>query len=164
MRPDFGQSTNYAIFRKPHSSSQSGFTLVEIAFAVAILALALTTIVAIQSNVTTVTIADRNRFQAALFAQYLLTVSDLQDQKPEPGSKSGNLADALREAGWSEEDGAASLAPYAGWTTETNVQSMSILEVADALRRIDLTVSWAADQASQFRVTYFISGVPKPEL
>lgn len=138
-------------------SDTAGFTLVEIAFAVAILALAFTTIITIQSNVIATAIADRNRFDAALFAQYLLTVSDLDSEKPEPGSKSGKLPDILHDAGW-VDDSVDRLSKYADWTVDTTVESIGILDIQDALRRVDITVSWAPDSVSQFRVTYFIPG------
>ncbi len=149
--------------RSPAASS-SGFTLVEIAFAVAILALAFTTIIAIQSNVTATAIADRNRFNAALFAQYLLTAADLKDKKPEPGMIQNALPDALRDAGWAEDGIDDHLQPYADWTVETDVQSISLLEIPDALRRVDIIVAWGKEDVSQFKVTYFAAGDGKPPL
>lgn len=144
--------------------THAGFTLVEVAFAVAILALAFTSIIAIQSNVTATSIADRNRFEAALFAQYLLTAMDLSQDKPQPGEKQASLAQALLDAGWSEDQVSAPLAQYSDWTVDTTVQSFDLLEIADAMRRIDLTVAWGNDAASQYRVTYFIQGDIKASL
>ena len=82
--------------------SQKGFTLVEIAIAVAILGLAFSTLVGLHTKMIDTYNLERNRNIAALTGQYMLALLDVAPEPPEVGTDNGNLRNRLQDYGYFE--------------------------------------------------------------
>jgi len=104
-----------------------GFTLLEVMIAVALIAIALTTLLGSQSQ--SVSFANSAKFEtmAALLAQSKM--SEITVQKPdELTSDSGDFGD-----------------DYPGYAWEVNVSDIAIAgmdNISDYLKQVDLTVTW----------------------
>lgn len=89
---------------KPILKSQKGFTLVEIAIAVAILGLAFSTLIGLHTKMIDTYSLERNRNIAALVGQYMLALIDVAPQPPEIGTNKGTLRNRLQDYGYFEGD------------------------------------------------------------
>ena len=138
-----------------------GFTLIEIAVAVAILGLALTTLIGLQTRMLSTYYNEKNRTKAAFYAQYIMTILEVQADAPEPGSKDGDLEDLLDEIGFFDTDELHKdmKDDIEGWGYSRNVTSIDLPIIEDALRRVDLTVSWGEGEDQSFGLLYFVSNI-----
>ncbi|KPK25968.1 MAG: hypothetical protein AMJ61_10295 [Desulfobacterales bacterium SG8_35_2] len=109
--------------------SHKGFTLLEVLIAVALIAIALTTLLGSQSQ--SVSFANSAKFEtmAALLAQSKMSEITVQD-KDSLFSDSGDFGD-----------------DYPGYTWDVTVSDIAIGEsydISEYLKQIDLTVTWGA--------------------
>ena len=146
------------------SSNESGFTLVEIAVSVAILGVALVSLIGLQSSMMRTYINEQNRFQAALSLQYVASLLETEPQPPEIGYKSEDFEKTLEKLGFFENDRAdqKSLFRFEGWEFEQNVEGIGLPtdreELAeDAIRKISLRVVWGPTEDEQFTLVYFVA-------
>ena len=135
---------------------QGGFTLVEIAMAVAILGLGLTTLVGIQSNYTSAFIFERQLNRAALFAEYLMGTYDIAEQAPDTGTEEGSLKSALDKAGYFQQGEDTSSFELENWRYERLVTNVGVPPFDDALRELRLTVSWGEGEKERFILYYYM--------
>jgi general secretion pathway protein I len=117
------------VIRMPKKLSHKGFTLLEVLIAVALIAIALTTLLGSQSQ--SVSFANSAKFEtmAALLAQSKMSEIAVQD-KDSLVSDSGDFGD-----------------DYPGYTWDVTVSDITIGEIydiSDYLKQIDLTVTWGA--------------------
>lgn len=140
-----------------NSSPKNGFTLVEIAIAVAILGLALTTLIGLHTRLLNTYFNERNRTRAAFYAQYLMTMMEVQGSPPETGTNEGDLQGALEDEGFFDSD---SLGDHKisveGWQYNQTVTSVDLPLLEDALRRVDLSISWGEGEDETYSLLYFI--------
>ena len=142
------------------SEAESGFTLVEIAISVAILGLALVTLIVMQTRFLDIHSREKNYTRATLYAGYLLTLIEVSPDVPPTGSSSVDLFEALEDAGYFD-DSAGKLGSQSpeeslkGWTYEKQVTGVDIPPFEDILRRIDLTIRWGESERDRFTVVYF---------
>src|SRR5262245_13558808 len=90
--------------RKIKRGGTGGFTLVEIAVAVAILGLAMGILLALHGGYLSSAIKDKNLTQAALAAKQLMTLIEVNKSAPETGTVERNLIDELKEEEVDEEE------------------------------------------------------------
>ena len=107
--------------------SDKGFTLLEVMVAVALIAIALTTLLASQSQ--SVSFANSAKFEtmAALLAQSKMSEIELQD-KDALSDDSGDFGD-----------------DYPGYAWEVSISEVylgEVFDISDYLKQIDLTVTW----------------------
>lgn len=135
-----------------------GFTLIEVALAVAVLGVALTTLIAMQSGYIRVYQHERNLVRAALIGQYLLNVWEADDDIPSPGTSDRPLLPILRRIGYFAENelALAQEQDYADWILVRNVSRIGIPPVDDVLRRIELEIAWGQSPGERFSLVYFI--------
>lgn len=139
----------------------SGFTLVEILAAVVILALALTTLIGLQTNYANAFINEENRLRAALYAQYIMTFIEIEPSPPSSGSENGTLTSRLRELGFfATEEGRELEDELDSWNFSQTVTDVEIPPSEAALLRVDLTVSWGESSNEQFLLVYFAKNPP----
>ena len=141
------------------SRGEGGFTLVEIAVAVVILAVGMTTLISIQTQQLAAYLHERNLFKASLYAQYIMTALEIEEELPDEGSDSGDLESLLRELGYFEYEpsGKATVKQedeVDGWRWEQQVESRPVFEIEDALRRIVLTIHWGEKKSSKMKLVY----------
>ncbi len=118
----------------------SGFTLLEVMVAMAIIAIALTAILGSQSQ--SVSLAGEARFYttAAFLAQSKM--AEIEAKKIEDlTSDSGDFGDDFPGYVWS--------------VTVSNVMFGGLEDVSDHLKQIDLGVSWGKDEAYQYRLRLY---------
>lgn len=109
------------------NKTNNGFTLLEVMIAVALVAIALTTLLASQSQ--SVSFANSAKFEtmAALLAQSKMSEIAMLDANS-LNSDSGDFGD-----------------DYPGYAWESNVSNISIEgmdDISDYLKQVDLTISW----------------------
>ena len=142
------------------SAAESGFTLVEIAISVAILGLALVTLIVMQTRFLDIHTREKNYTRATLYAGYLLTLIEVSPDTPPTGTSSVDLFEALEDAGYFD-DSAGKLGgknpeeSLQGWTYEKSVTRVDIPPFEDILRRIDLTIRWGERERDRYTVVYF---------
>ena len=136
----------------------AGFTLVEIAIAIAILGVAMTTLIALQSRFVVNYIKDRELTRAVLVAQYIMTMIEVQKTDPEVGDTSGDLETLLEEHGYFDgKEGVETKEVFKNWKYEQTVSSIDIHQDMDKLRRVDLTIKWDDKSPDgQYKLSYFI--------
>ncbi len=123
--------------------NSAGFTLIEIAVAVAILGIALTTLVGLQTRMLDIYFNERNRFDASLYGQYLMVILETKSEPPPVASREGDLRDALEQAGFFESEDLDDFLSLRGeWQYREEVTSVDLPLINDAMRRVDLIISW----------------------
>ena len=145
----------------PSSSSKTsaGFTLVEIAIAVAILGLGLATLIALESRYVNNNIRERNMLQAALMGQYIMTMLEVDRKLPDEGTKEGDLADILQDYGYFSNDermASAREKELRGWRYLTAVTKIDLPLMEDVMRKVELSIFWGPSESETFNLTYFI--------
>ncbi len=141
--------------------ANSGFTLVEVAVAIAILGVALVALVGLHTDNMGTYINERNRVQAALAAKQIMSIIEADNKSPGVGSEERELADVLKDLAVDEIGAEQKLKEkYAGWTYEQEVQSLDLPLVEDAMRRVDITIRWGDRINEQFVLTYFMRTTP----
>lgn len=148
------------ILKTSESQYESGFTLVEILVAVFLLGIGLTTLIGMQSNYINAYTTEANKTRAALYANYIMTFSEINPVSPDIGSDTGDLKDKLSGLGFFDVDQLKSdntdiLQDIAGWTYTINVSGVDIGPVPGLLKRIDLRVQWSENPGDSFNLVYF---------
>ena len=141
--------------------AESGFTLIEVTVAVALLGAALTVIVGLQTRLVDTMIQERHLFRASLYAQYVLTFLDVDIFPPDPGTTKGSLEDLLQKKGFFEDDSQQSAkSDIKRWTFVQNVQSIDFGDFKDVLRRIEFTTRWGEGSGEQTSFVYYMVSDP----
>lgn len=141
-----------------------GFTLIEVAIAIAILGVALTTLVSLQAGYLRNLTNDRNLVRAALIGQYLLAVVEADDNFPNPGVSEKELLPTLEKTGYFDdnEEVAAGKQGFEGWRLRREITNIGIPPLESALRRIVIEIIWGDTQSESFTLTYFIKSPDLP--
>lgn len=137
---------------------EGGFTLVEIAVSVAILAIALVTLIGLQSSHIGNFIVERNRTQAALHGKYILSMLDVKKDPPEPGSSQRSLVDLLQEL--NADLDAETIEDLRGWEYQQEVSIIPISLNEDGLREVRATISWGDRHTEEFTLVYYMKSKP----
>ncbi len=140
--------------------SRKGFTLVEIAVAIAILGVALSIFVTLQAKLIDNFIYEKNLFRATLADQFLMTFIEIQKDPPEKGELEGDLAEALRSKGYFHESGFDNPEDqFKGWKFTQRVSPVEDLGntlLEDAIRKVELKVNWSDSDKDSITLTYFV--------
>lgn len=146
------------------SKNETGFTLIEVAISIAILGVALTTLVSLQAGYLRNLVNDRNLVRAALIGQYLLAIVEADDNFPNPGASEKELLPTLEKVGYFDdnEEIAASKGDFEGWRLRREITNVGIPPLESALRRIVIEIIWGDSQSESFALTYFIKSPDLP--
>lgn len=139
-------------------SRNSGFTLIEVAIAVAILGVGLTTLITVQTRNVDRYLAESMNFSASLYARYIMTAIETSREPPETGSDEGKLEEKLDELGFFDgelESSEAIKQGISGWRYSEEVSSVGISPLEDVLRRVDLKVTWGGSESEGAHLIYF---------
>lgn len=142
------------------SSNTSGFTLLEIALAIAILGMGLTTLIALQTQHIDAYQRERNLTIASLYAQYVMSCIEAAQEPPETGSKSGDLKSLLSDYGYFDyEPSGVSVQSsdnlIEDWSYELTVSSQDVPPLEDVLRRVDLSIIWGGQGGDSTTFVYY---------
>ncbi len=144
------------------SDNSAGFTLVEIIVSVVILGLGLTSLIGIQTNYIDSYLREDNLTRAAMFSQYILSMIEIEPDPPDSGKTSGRLESYLSEIGYFDgdfkKDEAVNLD---GWEYTLEVQSVDVLVLTDAMKRVELTIRWSEFDLDSFNVIYYVNTPPE---
>lgn len=137
-------------------TKQAGFTLIEIAVAVFILGLALTTLIGLQTRIVSLYVEERNLTKAALYGQYLLSILDCELEPPKEGSIQESLDSKLRKLGYFKDlaNKEQERENMKGWQYRMDVTEIDIYPFEAPLRRVDLKIFWD-DSGEAFSLVYF---------
>lgn len=134
-----------------------GFTLIEIAFAVLMLAGSLTVLLGLQSSSIQRAVHDRNMQQAMLVARQILTAVELRTDALDPGEETGPPARIIKKIIPSYVDDERKIDPTGQFTATLAIRNWKLpnfdVEVA---KRITLTVSWSSSPLDVLTVEYFV--------
>ncbi|MFN8389566.1 MAG: prepilin-type N-terminal cleavage/methylation domain-containing protein [Bdellovibrionota bacterium] len=136
----------------------SGFTLIEVAVAIAILGAGFATLISFQTRLMDNYVHERNLFRATLAAQYLMAFLEVDNDPPEVGDTDGALEEALRKRGYFDGEQLDDTAKqFDGWKLEQHVTSVDYAEFQDILRRIELKVSWDKSERDSVSLVLFMN-------
>lgn len=145
--------------------SNAGFTLVEIAVSIAILGVALATIIGLQTNVMDAQQEENYLFRASLYAQYLMTITETARTLPPEGTEEGDLEEVLKQFGYFDTDDINDEEEdLNGWTYTRVITPVSVPPYDDALMRVDLTVRFSDYDRAAVTLVYFAKGEPMHRL
>lgn len=141
-----------------------GFTLLEITLSISVLSLGLVTLITLQTSYLSSYNSAENRSRAAIIGQYILNRIAVSKTPPEPGNKQGELVELLKTNGYMDYSSANDDEQQAilNWTYSLNVTPQEIPPFPDALRRVDLTISWSTHALDSFSLVYYIYVPRKP--
>ena len=146
--------------------TDSGFTLIEVAVAIAILGVGLATLIGLQTRMMDNFSRERDMFQGTLAAQYLIGLVEIEPDPPEPGETEGDLVEKLRAEGYFDELGenqASFENRFRGWKLENHVTSVDYGEFQDILRRVEITIRWGESARENVSLVLFANTPPKRE-
>lgn len=141
--------------------SERGFTLAEVAIAVALLGIGLTTLVTVQTRSLRTHMHEETLFHASLYAQYIMAFEEGKKNPPAVGSTGGDLADLLGELGYFQKLGDEKRLlqeSLAGWRYRKTVTQRDFAQFEDVMREIELTVSWGDAGNENLRLVYAVPG------
>ena len=128
----------------------------EIAVSVAILGLALITLLVMNTNYLQAYDREAKRFKASLYAKKIMSMIEIDKAAPDPGRKAGNLVDRLRELKiLNDATKSQEKEQLRGWRYELEVQKIPVAKNEDALRRVDLSISWGTRPDERTTLVYF---------
>lgn len=138
-------------------ANNQGFTIVEIAVAVAILGVALTTLIGMQTRMLDTYLNEKSRTRAAFYGQYIMSIVEVDPEVPEPGTDSGTLRSKLEEIGYFD-DNKQGIKPeeVKGWNYVLETTSEAFQVIEDAYRRVDLTIEWGESEEETFKLVYYV--------
>ena len=141
--------------------ASAGFTILEITFAILILAGSLTVLLGLQTSSVQRTMRDRNKQQAMLMARQILAAVESSREPPEIGSTSGSAREVLEKALGDRDSKTIEESSADSYSAELAVEKWQIPTVeADVIRRLRLTLSWSENPLDSLSVYYFFA----PEL
>lgn len=145
--------------------SSGGFTLVEVAVAIAILGAGLATLITLQTRMTDNFLRERSLFRATLAAQYLIGYIEIEPAPPEVGANTGDLIEALQKDGYFDDmnDAQKVQEEMQGWLVEQRVTSVDYQDFSDILRRVELSVRWSDSPRDQVSLVLFMITPPKQQ-
>ncbi|MBP9838973.1 MAG: prepilin-type N-terminal cleavage/methylation domain-containing protein, partial [Proteobacteria bacterium] len=93
-----------------------GFTLIEVAIAIAIFGIALSSLIALQTRLVDNFIRERKLLRATLAAQYLMTFIEIESDPPGPQDNTTDLISELKKRGYFDDNIFDKLEEqYKGW-------------------------------------------------
>lgn len=149
--------------------NEQGFTLVEVAIAIAILGLAFATLISFQISLVDTAGKERNRFKATLAAQYLLSFYEIMPKAPPLEDVETDLTDELKAKGYfdtAEPVFGSQNAGFTAWRLRRKVTSIDYAEFKDVLRRVELRVFWGEQETESLALFLFFENInvaPKKE-
>jgi len=144
--------------------SEQGFTMVELLAAVVLLGFALTTLISMQTNFAESYFQEESRTRAAMYSQYILALIETADEPPDAGSERGDLTSKLEELGYfNENHQREDDIILEGWEYELEIESIPVLEIEDALRKVELIIAWGESDRERFPVLFYMKNRPEQE-
>lgn len=138
--------------------SLHGFTLLEVTFAILILAGSMTVLLGLQSSSVQRTIRDRNKLQAMLMARQILAAVESAREPPEIGTISGNAREVLEQTLKERQPDAIEETAADDFAAELTVEKWQIPGIeADVIRRLRLTLSWGEGTVNSLSAYYFFA-------
>jgi len=149
------------VFRNDAHRRDAGFTLVEIAFAILILAGSMVVLLGLQSSLVRREVADKNRQDAMLIARRVMAAVESLPDFPENGTRQGSarqiLVELLTDKVLGDRDEILDR-----YQVEMGIQNWGIPELNDrAMRSLALKVYWSDYPLDAISLVYF---VPAPDV
>ncbi len=150
-------------------SGSNGFTLIEITFAIVILAGSLVVLLGLQSAATQATIRDARKQEAMLAARALMSALEVSDEELEIQESTAPLTQLLERYvpgdGFTlEPPGGRGRPPFEGLTGTLKVEFWPLPGLdPEVVKRINLKVAWSDSPVDAVEVIYFLpSGESTP--
>ncbi len=146
------------------ANQSAGFTLLEITFAILILAGSLTVLLGLQSSSVQRTIRDQHKQQAMLMARQILAAVESAREPPDVGSSSGTAREIFEKTLQGREPDRRQDSPADLYQADLVVEKWQLPGIdADIIRRLRLTLSWSDNPLDSLAVYYFFAPQPNEE-
>jgi type II secretory pathway pseudopilin PulG len=146
---------------------QAGFSLIEVTFAILILAGSLIVLLGLQSSTMERAVRDGDRQQAMLMARQILTAVEVAKDPIQEEEKQGSVDQIFQEvASQGLSKGGERLDSSGRFQAQLTVRNwpLPLPDLADQklVKKIELIISWGSSSIDSFTVTYFVPE-PPPE-
>lgn len=139
-----------------------GFTLIEVTFAVLILASSLVTLLGLQSSVLQQAVRDKNKERALLIGRRILSVFESSSDMIEPREVQGDISKIVNDFALPDGDEVTKLQQL-NYTGKLSISEWGIPNLDPrAMKRIALTISWGASSLDSLELVYFVPVGPDP--
>jgi prepilin-type N-terminal cleavage/methylation domain-containing protein len=151
--------------RQGNAGGDSGFTLIEIIFAIVLLAAGLSIIIGLQSSAVTQSLRDRNKEIAIMAGRRILAQMESNE------GEAGNIELTLPLVKLMERFGAVppggerdpELDQLADFTGQLSIKSFGIEQLnPEAMKQITLAIYWSPSPLDSVELVYFVPAVPAP--
>ena len=140
--------------------SQSGFTLVEVAIAIALLGMGLITLTGLATRLMNDTREEVNRIRASFFAQYIIELkladrfnNNNNQNKQAPPSSSGSLYQKLSEVQYFDGiENNSELDYLKSWSYSFDIQQITLPFTTSNFEKYHLKITWGNDANQQFEL------------
>ncbi len=139
------------------SRSNGGFTLIEVVFAVLILAGSLVVLLGLQTSSLQLTGRDKMTQQAMLYARRILSPIETSKEGIDIQDEQGSVKELMQKfiPGDSSVDTDTTISP--AFRARLKVEHWGIPKVnEEAMKRLTLTISWGESTDERFEVVYFM--------
>jgi type II secretory pathway pseudopilin PulG len=138
-------------------SAEAGFTLIEVTLAILLLSGAMVILLGLQSAVMRRTYIDTQNQRAMMAARQVLSAVEASDLPVDTQETSGSLKEVLSGLIEINAEDEKSLQDFEDLRVHLSVTFWGIPTVNDqAMKRVELTVSWSENPQDSLDVTYFI--------
>ena len=145
----------------------TGFTLIEITFAIMILAASLVVLLGLQSASVERTVRDRNRQQAQLIARQILTAIETDREGIEEGEAEGTIEEVLKEFPAFKSLDLRETDALNRFQARVSVKYWEIPQLEKiapkSIKRIEVNIYWGRSDYDTFSVVYFIPEEPNDD-
>ena len=125
--------------------------------AVALIGIAFATLITLNTRELRNYRNDQALTQATLLAQKVMTIIEVAAKPPDEGETEKDLLDALEDAGGLAPETKRLLEPkISGWKVKTKISGVPLLDLEDALRRVEVTISWGEAVDEEYTVIEFM--------
>ena len=150
-------SAGHAAFQRRPQVNESGFTLIEVTLAILLLSGAMVILLGLQSAVMHRTFVDTQNQRAMMAARQVLAAVEASDLPVDVQETSGTLEEVLSALLEINAEDQKTLKDVADLRVHLSVSFWGIPTVNDqAMKRVELTVSWSDNPRDALRITYFI--------
>lgn len=143
--------------KRDHKYKDLGFTLMEITFAIVILAGSLVILLGLQSSVIQRTVNDTQKLKAITIARQILAAIEYQGDELQEQDSAKSAVALLEELIPADTVNVNSEEEFRGFTARLIVEPWGIPQIdPDAMRRIQLTIYWGEELNEALPLVFFV--------
>jgi prepilin-type N-terminal cleavage/methylation domain-containing protein len=142
--------------RIPRLANASGFTVIEIVIATALLAISLATYLGVQSAIVGGVLRSRNEFTASLIARSILSGIELRGAAADLKSGDYSTEQAYEQFKLPYPDSEVERAALSRFSVKLQAEPWKLTSDVEGLTQITLDIIWGDESRDKVQYTYFI--------